>query len=160
MSYSKAKQRQQFREGKDYERLFCKITGATMGTPEEDRKHIDCHWQGFSVDVKGNKASHAQGYALIEFKNVAGKDGWATTGADLIAFLFDKEFLVIKRADAMKMAQAKVMEVSKDLHVYRANRTSAESGLYRMCGRSGRKDVFTYVKKDDLLELTHVVVKV
>jgi len=162
MSYSKAKQQQQFREGKDYERLFCKVTGATMGTPEEDRRHIDCHWKGFTVDVKGNKRSHAANHALVEFSNVAGKDGWAKVGADLIAFMFDDGFLVVRRKDVMSMAQKKVAEnvYRHGTSVMRQNRTSAEQGLYRLCGRSGRKDVFTYITKDDLLGLTHVIVKI
>jgi len=32
--------------------------------------------------------------------------------------------------------------------------------LYKVLGRYGRKDVFTYVTKDDLEQLTHVKVKI
>jgi len=41
--------------------------------------------------------------------------------------------------------------------VTRANKVGASAGLYLLCGRDGRKDVFTYITKDDLLGLNHDV---
>jgi len=160
MSSFKHKQQADYREGKDYERLFCDLTGAEAGTAAEDRKHIDCHWRGFTVDVKGNKKSHAVNCALVEMKNVQGRDGWAVSGADLIAFMFPEEFVVVKRTELMVMAQKKVMAHNTDTNTLRAKGVTPEQGLYKILGRYGRKDVFTYVKKEDLLELTHVKIKI
>ena len=160
MSSFKAKQQADYREGKHYEQLFCKLTGAEPGTAAEDRQHIDCHWKGFTVDVKGNKQSHKDGYALVEMKNVAGKDGWAVSGADLIAFMFPNEFVVVKRTELMVMAQKKVIAHNTDVKPVRARGVTPEQGLYKVLGRNGRKDVFTYVTKDDLEQLTHVKVKI
>lgn len=160
MSSFKHKQQADYREGKDYERLFCDLTGAEAGTAAEDRKHIDCHWRGFTVDVKGNKKSHAVNCALVEMKNVQGRDGWAVSGADLIAFMFPEEFVVVKRTELIVMAQKKVMAHNTDTKTIRAKGVTPEQGLYKILGRYGRKDVFTYVKKEDLLELTHVKIKI
>jgi len=146
--------------GKEIEQLFMDLTGASPAEQKEESRHIDCYWQGFSVDVKGAKQSHKDGYALVEFKNVAGKDGWAVRGPDLIAFMFPQRFVVVKRKDLHDMSQKKVMENNKDTHVVRASGIPAENGLYNLCGRPSRKDVFTYVTLDDLYSLTHVEVQI
>lgn len=160
MSSFKYKQQVDYREGKDYERLFCQLTGAEAGSAEEDRRHIDCHWRGFTVDVKGNKQSHKDGYALVEMKNVAGKDGWAVSGADLIAFMFPDEFVVVRRTELLVMTQKRVIDNNTDVKPLRSSGVTPQQGLYKVLGRASRKDVFTYVKKDDLLELTHVKIKI
>ena len=146
--------------GKEDEALFRRLTGATEANSKEESRHIDCYWKGFSVDVKGAKQSHKDGYALVEMKNVSGKDGWAVSGPDLIAFMFPGKFVVVKREDLYKMTQKKILENSSDMHVIRANGTPPENGLYKMCGRPSRKDVFTYVKLEDLYSLTNVEVEI
>jgi len=155
-------QKKQLAEGRIDEQIFRDLTGAEDAPSSQESRHIDCYWQGFSVDVKGRKRSHKDGIVLVEFKNVSGKDGWAVKGPDLIAYMFQKEFVVVKREDLYKMAQKRTIEHATDngTHVFRANGTSGQQGLYKLCGRAGRKDVFTYVTKEDLLGLTNVKVQI
>lgn len=149
-----------FMQGKEHEQLFCKLTGAEMGTQADESKHIDCRWKGFTVDVKGSKQSHYDGYVLVEFKNVSGHAGWAEKGPDLIAFMFPSQFIVVKREDLLAISQKKVMANPANFgaKVARSNGVAPETGLYLLIGRPSRKDVFTYIRKSDLLELTHVTV--
>jgi len=60
----------------------------------------------------------------------------------------------------MVMAQKKVIAHNTDVKPVRARGVTPEQGLYKVLGRNGRKDVFTYVTKDDLEQLTHVKVKI
>lgn len=152
--------KQDYLNGKEYERLFRELTDATDAGQKGESKHIDCYWKEFSVDVKGSKQSHADGYALVEFANVAGKPGWAVQGADLIAFMFPQRFVVVRRKDLYEMAQKMVVQHSKDIHVIRSSGVPAENGLYKMVGRPSRKDVFTYVTLKDLYSLTYVEVEI
>jgi len=152
--------KQDYLNGKEYEKLFRKLTGATDAGQKGESKHIDCYWKEYSVDVKGAKQSHADGYALVEFANVAGKPGWAVQGADLIAFMFPQRFVVVRRKDLHDMAQKLVVKHSKDTHIIRSSGVTAENGLYKMIGRSSRKDVFTYVTLKDLYSLTYVEVEI
>jgi hypothetical protein len=152
--------KQDYLVGKQHEKLFRDLTGATEADAKDEKRHIDCYWKGFSVDVKGAKQSHADGYALVEFANVAGKEGWAVKGPDLIAFMFPERFVVVRRKDLHDMAQRLVLKHSKDTHVTRSSGVPAENGVYRMLGRPSRKDVFTYVTIKDLYSLTYVEVEI
>ena len=161
MTRIKAKQRLDYIEGKESEFFFRKWTGAENAPKEMERKHVDCIWKGYHVDVKGLKKSHRDGYVLVEFKTVDGRPGWGATGssADLIAFQFPEGFYVVSRDDLYKLAQDKVIaNPTATNKPIRGNNIAASSGLYQLVGRPGRKDVFTYILKDDLLELTHVLI--
>ena len=161
MSPIAAKQKIDYAEGREAEYCFRKWSGAEDAPKELERKHVDCVWKGYNVDVKGLKKSHYDGYVLVEFKTVDGRPGWGATGssADLIAFQFPEGFYVVKREDLYKLAQNKVIAnpTATDKPI-RVNSLAPSSGLYTLVGRPGRKDVFTYILKDDLLSLTHVLV--
>jgi len=159
--YIKIAQKKKYAAAREVESLFCKWTGAEDAPHEMEKSHVDCIWQGFNVDVKGLKKSHLDGYVLVEFKTVDGRAGWAANGskADLIAFQFPEGFYVVKREELYKIANDKVLaNPTASQKPIRAHNLSPSSGLYQLIGRPSRKDIFTYILKDDLLELTHVLI--
>lgn len=144
--------------GEVYEKMFMDATGATpRANKAEDFRHIDCHLDGYTVDVKGARSCQLKGYVLVELKNVAGKDGWCSkSGAQKIAFWFEDAWYLVRTMALLKLTQRCVIHsgyYSPD--VIRSNGIVAENGLYRLLGRSGRKDVFTYLTKADLLSLDY-----
>ena len=155
MSY-KYKQLKDLAIGRKWERLFCEVTGATQGTFNEDvNHHTDVWLDGHSVDVKGLKRSHKKGNVLLEFKNVQGKNGWCSPdGADKIAFLFNDGFYVLNTQDVAKRWSQYVYHNCNG-KIDRRNGLCSNRQLYRLVGRKNRKDVFTYITKDDLLEDEH-----
>jgi len=152
MSY-KYKQIQDLRRGRQWEQLFCELTGATKGTFNEDvNQHTDVWLEGASVDVKGLKRSHKKGNVLLEFKNVQGYDGWCSpSGADKLAFLFPDGFYML---DTLAVAKRWSQYVYHNCEgkIDRRNGLCSNKQLYQLVGRKGRKDVFTYIKKSDLLQ--------
>ena len=159
MTHIRKKQRLDYVEGKEAEYFFRKWTGAENATPDLERHHIDCILDGKTVDVKGLKKSHKDGYVLVEFKTVDGRDGWGSTGAssDLVAFQFPEGFYVVDRIELSKMAQRKIFAnptASKN-KIVRGNSIPPIAGLYGLVGRPSRRDVFTYITKEDLLSLNH-----
>lgn len=163
MTYIKQRQKINFKEGKEAEYFFRKWTGAEDAPDELERHHVDCIWKGYNVDVKGLKNCHINGYVLVEFRTVDGRAGWAANGskADLIAFQFPEGFYVVKREELFRLAQSKVLSnpsSPRGGEAIRQNKIGASAGLYLPIGRAGRKDVFTYILKEDLLELTHVLI--
>jgi hypothetical protein len=159
MSHIRRKQKLDYIEGKESEFFFRKWTGAENAPKELERKHIDCILDGKTVDVKGLKKSHKDGYVLVEFKAVDGRPGWGSTGAsaDLIAFQFPEGFYVVDRLELSKMAQMKVFSnpTGAKSSTVRGNSIPPVAGLYSLVGRPSRKDVFTYITKEDLLSLNH-----
>lgn len=149
------KQRIQYQEGREAEYFFRKWTGAKNAPKQMERDHIDCILDGVTIDVKGIKKSHLDGYVLVEFLTVDGRPGWGSTKAitDMIAFQFPEGFYVVDRSELSRMAQKKTMASSISGKILRANNASPSSCLYKMVGRPGRKDVFTYITKEDLIEL-------
>jgi len=151
--------------GKQYEQLFMELTGATPRRPDQsDRDHIDCNLSGRTVDVKGMRRSHRNGFVLVEFTNVEGKTGWChpDSGAELLAFLFDEGFYVVCMMDLYEASKALVTKHNGNTKVLRENGVRAKDGLYKLVGRTpykgtDRKDVFTYITKRDLLSIGHTL---
>jgi hypothetical protein len=131
--------------------LFLFLTDARESTLEEDKRHIDCFWDGKKVDVKGFKPSHQNGYVVVEVINGYGYAGWCSlqSEAEAIAFQFSDHFMVI---DKLLLRELVILlcPVYHPSKVNRANFISPEDGLYQWCGREGRKDVFTYLTVEDL----------
>lgn len=144
------------REGKESEQLFCDLSGAIKGTQQEDYNHIDVHLDGLTYDVKSFKPCHAKGYVLLELRNVQGKPGWCSKqGADKIAFQFEKSFWIIDTQRMLRWLQDTMIRLkTATMPVKRQNGLHKKYGyegvIYKPLGRSGRKDVFVYVRKDDL----------
>lgn len=160
-TYIKERQSINYQEGREAELLFRKWTGAKDAPRELELRHIDCIWNDKTVDVKGFKKSQSDGYVLVEFRAVDGRDGWCSrNSADKIAFLFDNGFVVVDTMDLRSLAEKKALANPLNMggKVTRANRIGASAGLYLLCGRDGRKDVFTYITKQDLLSLDHQIV--
>ena len=161
MTHITKMQQQALAAAEYYEQLFMKVTGAKpRKNKQEEYRHVDCYLGDVSIDVKGARSCQRDGYVLVEFKNVAGNDGWCSrNSADKIAFYFDEGFIVVDTMDLRRIAERKVMANPLNVggKVTRANKVGASAGLYLLCGRDGRKDVFTYITKDDLLGLNHDV---
>lgn len=159
MSKLTQKQQEYLKLGEHYEKLFINATGAEpRRSKNEDFQHIDCWLDGKSVDVKGWRSCQQEGYVLIEFTNVLGRAGWCSDkSADKIAFYFPEGFYVVDTLELKSLAQRKCLANPSNFggKVYRANKVGASAGLYLLAGREGRKDVFTYITKDDLLSLKH-----
>lgn len=143
-------------EGKQSEQLFCELSGAIKGTQQEDYNHIDVHLDGLTYDVKSYKPCHSKGYVLLELKNVQGKPGWCSkSGADKIAFQFEKSFWILDTKRMLRWLQDTMIRLrTATMPIKRQNGLHKKYGyegvLYKPLGRSGRKDVFVYVRKSDL----------
>lgn len=159
MSKLTQKQQEYLKLGEHYEKLFIRATGAEpRRNKQEDFRHIDCWLNGESIDVKGWRSCQQEGYVLVEFTNVAGRDGWCSANsADKIAFYFPEGFYVVNTMALKGLANRKCLANPANFggRVYRANKVGASAGLYLLAGREGRKDVFTYITKDDLLSLDY-----
>jgi len=141
------------------ESLFRLLTGATKGTHEEDLQHIDCHWKGKPVDVKGPKPMHSQGYVLVEFLNIYGTAGWCSKNskAEYIAFQFPSEFLVVKKADLRSLAITLCPKY--EINIMRRNGIKPEEGLHQWCGRARSKDVFTYLLAEEAYSIADQIIR-
>lgn len=145
-----------YKDGLEYEAEFRALTGAEDAPRGVDRRHVDCFWNDKGIDVKGLKSCHQKGYILVEFTNVAGKGGWVRGEADGIAFRMPTGYLVVSRQHLYSMAQNMVALNKAGVDVKRVSKSDPHAGLYRLVGRKGRKDVFTYVRVDDVRALPHV----
>jgi len=144
------------KEGKYAEDLFAMATGLSIEHGANNYNHVDFMLDGQygiygGVDVKSNKASYKKGFILVEMISVNGKAGWASKNsyADFIAFQVDTGFFIVPK-NLLREATIKLCEPFDLTKVKRANKLSAEDHLYKWIGRKDRKDVFTYIKKEDL----------
>lgn len=151
-----------FKQGKKAEARFMELSGATSGTRHEDvNMHIDCWLDGESYDVKGYSKRYDRGYVLIEFINVAGNHGWChpDSGAEYIVFEMEPNvFYSFKTQMLYKRAKGLVKSNNEHYNVIKANKVSAEDGLYKLIQREAykgreRHDIFTYVRRDDIMDL-------
>jgi len=140
--------------GKQGEDLFKELTGAVKSSLEDDKKHIDFYWGDKLVDVKGLKGMHLKGFILLEFINVWGGDGWCSLNskAEYIAFQFPDRFYVMLKNDLRAKAIALCPFFNPD-KVHRQNRIPYADALYKWVGRERAKDVFTYLKLEDVLDI-------
>lgn len=152
------------KEGKHAEDLFALATGLSLEQGMNNYNHVDFVLDGQygiygCVDVKSNKASYKKGYILVEMIAVNGKAGWASkkSKADFIAFQIDTGFFIVPKNILRKVA----VELSEPFDLEKVNRKSKsvpEQDLYKWVGRSNRKDVFTYIKKEDLKPYTEDII--
>ena len=163
MAYNR--QREAYFKGKRAEEAFCKLTKAKPSSAKEDRyDHIDCYLpNGDGVDVKAHRKSHTNGFLLVEFKNVAGEHGWCSkeSKAKWIAYELEKGFLCVDKEALRKFAERKIFaQPNATTDVWRQNHITPEGGLYKFLGRGSfkgkpRKDVFTYIRKEDVKDLPY-----
>jgi len=131
-------------------------------TPNQDKyEHWD--WEiktpvGYHlVDIKGLKRINSQDTAAddsllcVEYENVTGNDGWLQGKAEFIAFLVKEGFIFVKRADLLELSRA-LVDWNSDPTPSPRNKKP-----YIVYQRSqwNRKDLFAYLKKEDILKLKH-----
>ena len=127
-----------------------------LGPATEDENindHIDfkCSKLG-GIDVKAKKQSFDEGLIWIEFKNVAGDNGWLYGRANYIAFEWDDHFRLVRLIDL----QVKVHDLTKKAK-YVNHKSKA---LYNYYDRSkwGNKDLLTQVTAMDIWWITEHVI--
>lgn len=150
--------------GKRAEDLFCALTGATKGSKHDDMvNHTDVWLDGKSYDVKMVKHSTSSGYVLVELKNVQGKEGWCSKrGADKIAFKGSKGFAVVDTLKLLSLVTKKMIAhdtaTMKPIRVASAHKKLGyEAILYKPVQRPNRKDLFVYIKQEDIMPIVEKV---
>ena len=100
------------------------------------------------VDVKGarkkSRSDDSPNYDItwLELVNVRGDLGWLKGKADYIAFEQENYFLIVKRLDLLGWLRNKI--TNKEIV------RNTNEALYRWYRRSGRKDIITMVKIEDI----------
>ena len=121
-------------------------------TREEDiTLHFDgvflIYGQEMKVDIKGhrsvNRGDEVGEYAWVELINVRGDKGWLLGEADIVAFAYYEDFILVKREELLAFT-LKTLEVRLAKEPY---------CLYR---RHGRKDLITMVPYSELKKLRYV----
>ena len=146
--------------GAEGEKLFRKLFESRDSTEGENIDHVDYFTELGPTDVKGNKPCHKKGYILVELLNVQGRPGWASkeSKAENIAFCFDEGIYLVKKDELRLLVIDLCPSFVGEDSVLRKNSVKPEDGAYNWIGRVGRKDVFTYIKKDDLTKMTFLFV--
>lgn len=159
--------------GDDAERLFQELTGAIPSSDNDNIKHVDYIYHDMLIDVKGLKESVLNGYLLIEFISVNGSYGWChkKSKATHIAFQMKDNFILINKDDLRKktlsLCKINDFDTLDDVieRIYRGNNLidkfdGYDNILYELLGRKNRKDVFTYIKINDILDLPKTIIKI
>ncbi len=126
-------------------------------TLEEQYKHFDYVTDRGTIDVKARKRvnrgdnSEQDELVWLEFNNTAGKKGWLTSDVDLIAFERMKDFVLVRRQSLYEMA---ISKCNLDDRVSRGS-----EALYKGYQRSGRNDLLSIVKMEDILNLTVKIIE-
>lgn len=126
---------------------------ARRATRQEQFKHIDFVTSFGTIDVKSkkrldrNNGDPQSEIVWLEYKNVAGNNGWLTSNVDFIAFERDDDFLIAYRKDIKILADllCDVNDIVQD----------KKDVLYKGYTRKGRKDLLTQVTMKDLMQLNH-----
>ena len=139
---------------KNSESLFFNLFPSLTQAGERDNiNHIDFEFDSFDgrIDVKGLKFSHLKGFVLLELINVQGKIGWChqNSKADFFAFQFPEGFYMASKNDILQLLRGLLPEFNPSPE-RRSKHNNYEALLYTYCGRVGRKDIFTYIRKEDL----------
>lgn len=153
------------------ERIFSYKLPTSVKTGKAlDINHVDFIWGDYNIDIKGHKKGVDSGYFLIEFINVRGDYGWASSKsfADYIAFQVKNNFIFLKKTDIIDLSLKKcgifAFEHLFDIEdkVLRLpdmlNRFDFKDLEYRLLGRVGREDIFTYVPIEDFLSIKHFII--
>ena len=99
------------------------------------------------VDIKGFKESHKQGLTWVEFKNVAGDDGWICGLAHVIGFEREDRFELVNRVELKKFVEGKI--VNPTGYVFLKPDDLSEIAYHRY-KRMGRKDMIVVVPFADM----------
>ena len=153
---------QDLKKWKDSEELFSRILPVLQKTSEEDNiNHADFEFDTLDVkvDVKGLKESHENGFIIIELFNVQGNIGWChkKSEAKFLAFQFPDHFIVVPKSDLLELLHDLLPKYDVEEVERGVKFKEFEKHLYKYIGRRGRKDVLTYIKKEDLNKIPHII---
>jgi hypothetical protein len=105
--------------------------------------------QNFFIDVKARKKisrtsdSFSDDLVWIEFKNVAGNQGWLYGASDYIAFERESDFVIVPRKNLVSLCERIVSNIKVD---------KSKDCLYKKYSRKDRKDELSLIKMKDILE--------
>jgi hypothetical protein len=157
MAYLSKKYKESWDRGQQLESSFFEVLKrfdpkCRKSTREEQFRHIDFVSQSLgSFDVKARKRinrsdkSEQDELIWIEFKNVAGNNGWLYGQADYIAFEQSDHFVVVERKHLVGLAESKC-----NLKQIVDNSSKA---LYHGYSRKDRKDLISIIKMSDIKQL-------
>jgi hypothetical protein len=145
--------------GEKAEDLFQKIAlGKNLkvqkATTKQQISHIDFILtngknQSFFFDIKARKKisrtsdSYSDDLVWIEFKNVAGNQGWLYGAADYIVFERENDFVLVPRENLVFLCERLVSNVIVD---------KSKDCLYKKYSRKDRKDELSLIKMKDITE--------
>jgi hypothetical protein len=159
---SKWKNSKSWNRGQRIEKAFASVLkhrdpNYRKANREEQFRHIDYFTSFGTIDVKAKKKisrsdeNEQEEFVWVEFQNVQGRDGWLRSGADIIAFERENEFVLVNRNYILGMAQVKC-DLTKRV-------TSSKDALYKAYQREGRKDLISIVKMSDIINMPHRIWK-
>jgi hypothetical protein len=129
-----------------------KSVSATENIDDHFDYRIKKGHETYKVEVKGKKridradANPQQDLVWIELHGVRIHDaGWLFGKADLIAFQRNTSFRIVKRLDLVALV-CKLID-------YKSKVESPQDALYKTYSRSGRSDILTMLRYEDLKEV-------
>ena len=145
--------------GEKAEDLFEKIAlGKNLkvqkATAKQQISHIDFILtngknQSFFFDIKARKKisrtsdSYSDDLVWIEFKNVAGNQGWLYGASDYIVFERENDFVIVPRGNLVSLCERLVSNVTVD---------KSKDCLYKKYSRKDRRDELSLIKMKDITE--------
>lgn len=145
--------------GEKAEDLFEKIAlqkklKVQKATVRQQLSHIDfiltnAKNQSFFFDVKARKKisrsseSFSDDLIWIEFKNVAGNEGWLYGASDYIVFERENDFVIVPRTNLVSLCERLVSNTRVD---------KSKDCLYNKYTRKDRKDELSLIKMEDILK--------
>lgn len=142
-------------EGESAETRFVIDYLAELGRPniiefanayQNMKEHWDLSINGSKIDVKGQRrlsraGGFSEDFAIFEMLNVNGDTGWGYGKADIIAYEFSQEWVLVERATLADFVFDSV-DLSEFLHSF--------DGPLKNYRRKGRKDSYTWISRADV----------
>jgi hypothetical protein len=123
-------------------------------TTKQQLSHVDfiltnAKNESFLFDVKARKKisrsseNFSDDLVWIEFKNVAGNQGWLYGASDYIVFEREHDFVIVPRKNLVSLCDRLVSNVTVD---------KSKDCLYKKYSRKDRKDELSLIKMEDILK--------
>lgn len=138
------------------ELLKGKYPDARKATLEEQYEHKDWICSAGSIDVKALKSKNRgsgrqEDYIWIEFKNNVGDDGWLYGTQDFVAFEGYDDYIIVRTSALRELCE---------LFCYLNKRVDrASEALYKGYSRKNRSDLISMIRRSDLLNINHKILK-
>ena len=103
------------------------------------------------VDVKGLKQAHKEGFLVVEFKNVQGKNGSCSEGSmvDYIAFQLSNCFLILRKDELLNWCRKNVENKMVDRW---------QDAALKLYTRNGRQDLVTKIPVNRIDEFNFTMI--